>query len=112
KSRVNNSRAWRRPTTRARLSTRGWSGVRRTIRPGSPDLSRASFRQAGIGRRRNLFLDGLFFLGDFLGTQPDEDLGGEQYDADEEEEGADRALDEGHEVAAGDQETATEVLLE
>jgi hypothetical protein len=53
------------------------------------------------------------FLGDRLRlAQPDVDLGADQHDADQEKERADRAVDEGHEVTAGNQQGATEILLE
>src|SRR3974390_592711 len=69
-------------------------------------------RQFRIWRRRHLLFDRLLLLDDLRLAQPDIDLGGDQHDADEEEECADRALDEGHQVAARDQEAAPKVFLE
>src|SRR6516164_7514798 len=71
-----------------------------------------STRQFRIWRCRHLLLDRLLLLDDFRLAQPDIDLGGDQHDADEEEECADRALDEGHQIAARYQQAAPEIFLE
>src|ERR1035437_8023850 len=73
-----------------------------------PQLTR-HFR---IRRRRHLGLDRLFLDKYFRLAQPDIDLPRNQQDADGEKERADRTLDEGHQIAAGDQQAAPEVFLE
>src|ERR1019366_8689135 len=69
-------------------------------------------RQFRIRRRRYLGLDRLFLGNYFRLAQPDINLRPNQQDADREKERADRTLDKGHQIAAGDQQAAPEVFLE
>src|ERR1019366_2162536 len=69
-------------------------------------------RQFRIRCRRHLGLDRLFLDKYFRLAQPDINLPRDQQNADREKECADRTLDKGHQIAAGNQQAAPEVFLE